>query len=166
MRTEDETWALASLVRDGVLQSLARRFAWAGLEPDDLAQDMAEKLLRHPMPADARERAWLARAMRNLAIDRLRHRRSRREEPDAEPRAAVEPEPAWWEHLSEDDVRAQLASLPLEQRAVFELFALQGCSYNEIAARLGIAKATVGTRILRARQKLRQLLTTARGDTE
>jgi RNA polymerase sigma-70 factor (ECF subfamily) len=46
----------------------------------------------------------------------------------------------------------------------FELFAFEGRSYDDIAAALGIAKATVGTRILRARQKLRELLTMERGD--
>ncbi len=160
----EERGAVTRLVRDGVLGAIARRFARAGLDPEDLVQDMAEKLLRRPMPADARERPWLARTMRNLAIDRIRRRRSRREELTDEELAIGAQEAAWWELLTEDDVRAQAASLPGEQRAVFELFAFEGCSYTEIAARLGIPKATVGTRILRARQKLRQLLAEARGE--
>lgn len=164
MMTGTETWAVARLVREGVLASLARRFAWTGLDADDLAQEVAEKLLRRPMPEAVRIQPWLARVMRNLAIDQLRRRRLRREERGAEPYAHDEPEAAWWEVLSDEDVRAQVARLPGEQRLVFELFAFEGRSYVEIAARLGIPKATVGTRILRARQRLRQLLTEAHGD--
>ena len=163
MMTGEETWAVARLVREGVIASLARRFARAGLDADDLAQEVAEKLLRRPIPEAVRVQPWLARVMRNLAIDHLRQRRVRREERGAEPHAHGEPEAPWWEALSDEDVRAQVARLPGEQRLVFELFAFEGRSYVEIAARLGIPKATVGTRILRARQKLRQLLTEAHG---
>jgi RNA polymerase sigma-70 factor (ECF subfamily) len=38
------------------------------------------------------------------------------------------------------------------------MHALENRSYQEIAATLGIPKATVGTRLIRARRKLRELL--------
>jgi RNA polymerase sigma-70 factor (ECF subfamily) len=38
------------------------------------------------------------------------------------------------------------------------MFAFDGKSYLEIAESQGIQKATVGTRILRARQRIRELL--------
>ena len=41
---------------------------------------------------------------------------------------------------------------------MYQLHALEGRSYNEIADRLRIPKATVGTRLIRARRKLRDLL--------
>jgi RNA polymerase sigma-70 factor (ECF subfamily) len=142
----------------GFLRTLARRLCRSHLDPDDLIQDVLEKALRTTMPAGANERAWLSRVMHNLFIDQLRHRRSRREEPHADPIVPVDVEaPTWWEQLTETDVRAKVALLPDAQRATFELFAFDGKSYDAIAAQLGIAKATVGTRILRARQRLRQL---------
>ena len=57
-----------------------------------------------------------------------------------------------------------LRACPEEQRITFELFAFHGKSYDEIAAKLKIAKNTVGTRIMRARSKLRELFTAERGD--
>lgn len=159
--TDEAQHHVAHVVRchGALLRRLADRLCRSELDADDLVQDVFEKLLRTPIPAGTNQRAWLSRVMHNLFIDQLRHRRSRREELRAEPVAAIESdEPTWWEHLSEADLRAKVALLPDAQCATFELFAFEGKSYEQIAAQLGIAKATVGTRILRARQKLRQLL--------
>jgi RNA polymerase sigma-70 factor (ECF subfamily) len=147
------------------LQALARRLCRSQLDPDDLVQDVFEKTLRSPVPPGANARAWLSRVMHNLFIDKLRRKHARREELVGEvlesPRLD---ERAWWESLTADVVRAKLHTLSEEQRVTFELFAFEGKSYDEIAAQLRIAKATVGTRILRARQKLRDLLTEERGN--
>jgi RNA polymerase sigma-70 factor (ECF subfamily) len=90
---------------------------------------------------------------------------TRREQPmEAEPVAPPPEQEAWWQALTGDQVRAQLARLPADQRETFELFMFERLSYDEIAARLTIAKATVGTRILRARTKLREILTKEYGN--
>jgi RNA polymerase sigma-70 factor (ECF subfamily) len=151
------------------LRGLARKLCRSQLDPEDLVQDVFEKTLRSPIPSGANERAWLARVMHNLFIDRLRRREARREDPSATIEDLGAPGPGqgedrlWWETLTEDDVRAQVARLPEEQRTTFELFAFGGASYDDIAARLGIAKGTVGTRILRARQKIREQLAKEHG---
>lgn len=132
-----------------------------------------------PIPDGVNERAWLSRVLHNQFIDKLRRRAARREEPLDSPvdgpgvppagsaaegqRGYVE-ERAWWQSLTLEEIRAKLVHLPEDQRVTFELFAFEGRSYDAIAVELGIAKATVGTRILRARQKLRDLLTLERGD--
>lgn len=159
---------LAELTRlhRSYLEALARRMCRNQLDPDDLVQDVFEKTMRsaRPIPDGANERAWLTRVLHNLFIDKLRRRNARREDPLDEPiELPVEPR-AWWHALTVDEIRATLARLPEDQRMTFELFAFEGRSYDDIAAALGIAKATVGTRILRARQKLRELLTVERGD--
>lgn len=149
------------------LRGLARRLCRSQFDPDDLVQDLLEKTVRSPeaIPPDANERAWLSRVMHNLFIDRVRRAHTRREEPmAAEPVATAPDDRPWWDSLTREHVTAQLARLPAEQRETFELFAFENLSYDEIAARLQIAKATVGTRILRARAKLRDLLTEAHRD--
>lgn len=147
------------------LRALARKLCRTQLDPDDLVQDVFERVLRSEMPAGANERAWMSRVMNNLFIDKLRRRAARPEEQVvAEPAAPPRDEQAWWEALTEAEVRAKLGLLPEDQRVTFELFAFQGKSYDEIAATLKIAKNTVGTRILRARMRLRELFTTERGD--
>jgi RNA polymerase sigma-70 factor (ECF subfamily) len=149
------------------LHGLARRLCRNHFDPDDLVQDVLEKTVRAPdaIPAGANERAWLSRVMHNLFIDRLRRKQARREDPiNVDVPAVPKDEHAWWESLTVGDIRAKLAQLSEEQRATFELFAFEGKSYDEIASQLGIAKATVGTRILRARTRLRELLTKERLD--
>jgi RNA polymerase sigma-70 factor (ECF subfamily) len=149
-------------IHGGYLRELARKLCRTQLDPDDLVQDVLERTLRSPMPAGANERAWLGRVMHNLFIDKLRRRQARREDLSPEmidtARDVVE-QRVWWDSLTEEQVRAAVARLPADQRTTFELFAFDHRSYDEIAAQLGIAKATVGTRILRARQKLRAILT-------
>jgi RNA polymerase sigma-70 factor (ECF subfamily) len=148
------------------LRGLAGRLCRHQLDPDDLVQDVLEKTMMNAIPEGANERAWLARVMHNLFVDRLRRVAARREqaiEHHVDPVAPVDSD-AWWSALTEDAVRAQVAKLPSEQRITFERFAFEGKTYDEIAEELQIAKATVGTRILRARLKIRELLIAEHGD--
>lgn len=98
--------------------------------------------------------------LKNLFVDRLRRRHTRGELstdcarlPDADREALP-----WWLELGVADVDRELAKLPSCQRATFRLFAFEGKSYDEIAHEQGISRSTVGTRILRARLRLKQLL--------
>ncbi len=122
-------------------------------------QDTLELALRSTLPAEVNERAWLSRVMRNLFIDRVRQQAARRDRLDRGVLPASDAEDgAWWERLSEADVRAEVARLPPQQRTTFELFTFAGKSYDVIAEQLGISKNTVGTRVLRARHALRTML--------
>jgi RNA polymerase sigma-70 factor (ECF subfamily) len=99
--------------------------------------------------------------MHHLFIDRCR-KLSRRPPHDAiegesVPEEVIEPEPPW-ASLSIEDVRAALAELDASFRRVYELHVFEKYSYDQIAADLGIQKATVGTRLNRARHKLREIL--------
>jgi RNA polymerase sigma-70 factor (ECF subfamily) len=154
---------LAALTRShgSFLRGLAQRLCRTQLDPDDLVQDVLERVLTHPAPAGVNERAWLARITRNLFIDKLRRIHTRREDLHDEIADVAPDEAAWWETLTEETVRRQLATLPEPLRITFERFVIHGQSYEQIARALGIAKATVGTRILRARTRLRELLTGA-----
>ncbi len=140
------------------LQALARKLCRGHFDADDLVQEVLVKTMQAGIPEGADDRAWLSRVMHNLFIDWVRRRSTRREDELVDAPAPVADEGAWWQALTAIEVRAELAQLPEDQRITFELFAFEGKSYDEIAAALGIAKATVGTRILRARVKIRDLL--------
>jgi len=73
--------------------------------------------------------------------------------PSPEPNTA----PAW-ATVSEEAVAAAVADLETPFREVYQLRLIDKCSYEEIAERLLIPRSTVGTRLMRARQKLRQTL--------
>jgi RNA polymerase sigma-70 factor (ECF subfamily) len=127
----------------------------------DLVQDVLLRTLSHHdrLPEGVNHRAWMAQVMKNLFIDQVRRRNPVRADvdPSAVP-ATIPDEPAWWQSLDAEHVRAALAELPDDQREVFDRFAFRGESYQQIADALGIPKATVGTRILRARRRLKELL--------
>ena len=60
--------------------------------------------------------------------------------------------------LSDDDVQAALRALPPEYRAAVVLCDIEGFSYEEIAATLGVKLGTVRSRIHRGRAQLRAAL--------
>ncbi|HUJ61837.1 MAG TPA: RNA polymerase sigma factor [Kofleriaceae bacterium] len=146
-----------------VLAALARRMCASPADARDLVQDTFERATRQGLPPDLRSaRAWLATIMHNLFIDRCRAAARR---PAVEPlregigdaAPAGDPEPAW-QKVTLDDLRAAAAQLEPPFREVYELHAFERRSYGDIAARLAIPAVTVGSRLSRARKKLRELL--------
>lgn len=144
------------------LRALARRLTRSQADAEDLLQDTLEKALRawDRFQPGTNLRAWLAAIMNNLFIDRCRAggRGAAVKLDDAGelPSPARDAEPAW-AHLVEADVRAALVHVLPEFRAVYELH-LEGLGYQAIADKLGVPRATVGTRLLRARRALREVL--------
>jgi RNA polymerase sigma-70 factor (ECF subfamily) len=110
---------------------------------------------------------WLHRITTNLFLDMVRRRGRVRMEalPDDYDRVpAEEPTP---EQIFEDtrlgpDVQAALDSLAPEFRAAVVLCDIEGLSYEEIGATLGVKLGTVRSRIHRGRQALRDYLTAER----
>jgi len=146
------------------LHRMATRLCRRNFDPDDLVQDVLERTMLSfdRLPPGVNHRAWMTRV--NLFIDHVRQRTSSPVAPlDTEPENPPVDARAWWEELDAEDIRARLAEVPEDLRRAFDLFTLQGCSYQTIAERLGVPRVTVGTRILRARRKLRQLFTRASG---
>jgi RNA polymerase sigma-70 factor (ECF subfamily) len=110
---------------------------------------------------------WIITVARSRALDRLRVRQRRREDPlpppstpappdlvarDADPSAAADA--ADRRAL----VLAALTALPPEQRAAIELAYFSGLSQTEIAAHTGLPLGTVKTRMRLGMRKLRELL--------
>lgn len=149
------------------LVALARRSG--DVDAEDVAQDVFERWLRSRdrLAPSTNVRAWMAVVLRHLVIDRQRRRRispvrlaqgeQTVEAHGAEPAPHAEPD-RWWYALGRGDVEAALEGLSPPQRTAFELFELEGKSYDEVAAALQISRSTVGVRVLRARRRLRELL--------
>lgn len=146
-----------------VLLTVARGLCRDQTRVEDLVQDVFEKALRSIDTLDLEDnpRGWMVSILYNLHIDRCRElaRRQPHVPFDDIPLSSPEPVDApIWSALTVNDVRQAAAQLPDELRETYALFAFEGRTYTEIAAQLGIAKATVGTRILRARAHLKRLL--------
>jgi RNA polymerase sigma-70 factor (ECF subfamily) len=146
-----------------VLRAVARNLVRNTAEVEDLVQDVFERALRslHRIDLGANPRGWMVTILHNLHIDRCRQRARMQAHVPCDDVALSAPEAGEapiWSAITIDDVRRAAARLPDELREVYAMFALDGRSYIDIAAALGIPKATVGTRLSRARARLKQLL--------
>lgn len=156
---------LDALAREhtGALTAFAVKLCGDPSDARDLVQDTFERALRAGASLQPRtnERAWLFTILHHLFIDRYRRiaRGPRHTSIDDVDLAAVEPAPApSWASVSVDEVKAAMEELDPDFREVYQMHAIEGLGYAEIAQRLGTPVSTVGTRIMRARRKLRALL--------
>jgi RNA polymerase sigma-70 factor (ECF subfamily) len=113
-------------------------------------------------PAKGSFSAWALRITRNLSLNALRAGgRSPIRILTSVPEPACDADPSHQAVLREqfallDDA---LAKLPAEQRSAWSLSELEGLSQAEIAMIEGIPEGTVKSRVSRAKQSLRNLLT-------
>jgi RNA polymerase sigma-70 factor (ECF subfamily) len=107
----------------------------------------------------------MTQVMKNLFTDQLRRRKTRSALDPADLPGVVPDEPPWWHELDANAIRAAVAMLPEELRETFDRFVFRGESYQAIAEALAIPKTTVGTRILRARRRIKTLLVEKRGSS-
>jgi RNA polymerase sigma-70 factor (ECF subfamily) len=130
---------------------------------DDLVQDTLERAWTRIALWQRRGdvRAWMFSILHNLFVDRLRaERRSPIEGSDEPPGVPVRATQG--DMLEVRDLDRALAALPVEQREVLLLVAVEQMSYEQVAATLRIPAGTVMSRLSRGRQRLRALLETGR----
>ncbi len=156
--------AIADAVRahEPLLRATARKLCRNAADADDLVHDTYERALRawDRYTERGNVKSWLMAIMNNLFIDRCRKARRDPKSEDVGEMEVPAPEPAAppaWAEVSVEQITRALGGIGPEFREVYELH-VAGRSYDEIAAKLGIAKNTVGTRLVRARKKLKDAL--------
>ena len=162
----DEGSLQATLVdAEPTLTRLAERLCASQADMLDLIQDTFERAVRQGLPHGVRSpRAWLATIMHNLFIDRCRAAARRpscevlaEDHGDILPLEAHPPEPPW-SQITVEDIRDALDELDPTFRDVYVSYTFDHRSYEQIAEQLSIQRVTVGTRLTRARKKLRDIL--------
>ncbi len=106
---------------------------------------------------------WLHRITTNLFLDMVRRRNRIRMEAlpddyDRVPSEGPDPEQVYHDANLDPDLQSALDSLAPEFRAAVVLCDIEGLSYEEIGATLGVKLGTVRSRIHRGRQALREHL--------
>jgi len=164
-RTLDGRGAFDALVREHqpALEAFAVRLCGSSADARDLVQDTHERAFRHfdTFSAGSNARAWLFTILHRAFIDRCRRRTAEGHFECIDDVQVPAPEPAdtpRWASVSREQLESAIAELDEEFRAVYRLHAVESLSYQEISQRLGIPQNTVGTRLSRARQKLRAIL--------
>lgn len=131
-------------------------------DADDLTQNVFDRVLRNLASYKAGNfDGWMYRITVNLFRDQVRRNRGLRLEPlredtiDLHAARQLSPEQAVSEPVFDDDVRDALAALHPGVRVTVLLRDVDGLTYDEIAAALGVARGTVGSRVHRGRAQLR-----------
>jgi len=169
---QDLTWQAIVEQHAGRVYRLAYHLTGNQHDAEDLTQDVFVRVfnsLSQYKPGTFE--GWLHRITTNLFLDRMRRKARIRFDFMADDDASVatadsfdrdersgQPEDAFdMAHLGADIIEA-LADLPPEYRAAVVLSDIEGLSYEEIAATLGIKLGTVRSRLSRARARLRESL--------
>jgi RNA polymerase sigma-70 factor (ECF subfamily) len=170
---EGEPWVPPSwddVVRthSGRVYRLAYRLTGNKHDAEDLTQEVFVRVFRSLSSyTPGTFEGWLHRITTNLFLDLVRRRARIRFDalPDdaeripAPDRAGLQtPAQAYDDTHFDADVQAALDALPPDFRAAVVLCDLEGLSYEEIAATLGIKIGTVRSRIHRGRSQLRAAL--------
>jgi RNA polymerase sigma factor (sigma-70 family) len=144
---------------------LAYRLTGNSYDAEDLTQEVFVRVFRSLSSyTPGTFEGWLHRITTNLFLDSARRRQRIRFEGLPEeveqklPGNEQTPAQAFDDRHFEGDVQAALMSLPPDYRAAVALCDIEGFSYEEIAATLGVKLGTVRSRIHRGRAQLRESL--------
>jgi RNA polymerase sigma-70 factor (ECF subfamily) len=159
------SWEEVVREHSGRVYRLAYRLTGNRHDAEDLTQEVFVRVFRSLSAyTPGTFEGWLHRITTNLFLDQVR--RKQRIRFDALPDDAADrlpghdhgPERAWEHNNLDRDVQDALADLPPDFRAAVVLCDIEGLSYEEIAATLGIKLGTVRSRIHRGRAQLRDSL--------
>ena len=140
------------------LRRYARALAGDRAAADDLVQDTLERALAklHLYRRGTDLRAWLFTVMHNVYVNQLRAARPGVQLDEEMPEHSQPARES--EGLELRDLDRAIRRLPPEQREVLLLVVLEDMSYEQTAGSLGIPIGTVMSRLARAREKLRAML--------
>jgi RNA polymerase sigma-70 factor, ECF subfamily len=159
------SWEEIVRVHSARVYRLAYRLTGNLQDAEDLTQEVFVRVFRSlPQYTPGTFEGWLHRITTNLFLDMARRRQRIRFEGLADDAAqrlhgpGPTPAQAFEDRYLDQDVYAALAALPPEFRAAVVLCDIEGMSYEEIAAALGVKLGTVRSRIHRGRAQLRAAL--------
>jgi len=154
---------LAELHREH-LRRVAVRLSGNAEIAKDLVQETLLRALRRfdRFQPGTHVRTWLVTILTNLFLDQMKHENVKRKaEPELVALEPIEDEPAL-SVVADAELYAAIQALEPELRDVVELCYLKQMRYREVAVKLNLPTGTIGTRLMRARARLRELLTASR----
>ena len=159
------SWDEIVRAHSGRVYRLAYRLTGNQHDAEDLTQEVFVRVFRSLATyTPGTFEGWLHRITTNLFLDGARRRQRIRFEglgDDVEHRlagSAASPAQAWDDTHLDGDIQAALQALPPDYRAAVVLCDIEGFSYEEIAATMGVKLGTVRSRIHRGRAQLRAAL--------
>lgn len=142
-----------------LLYQTAYRYCFNRQQTEDILQIAFSKAFAAIAQFDSGKaslKAWLRRICINTTMDVLK--REARWEPGLEDIAGLEAPTLPLAQLEVQDIMWLIESLPQEQRAIFNLYEVEGYTHEEIAAMLGINVNSCRVYLSRAKKALRQAI--------
>ncbi len=167
----DSTFSDEALAHIDALFGYAMTLTRDKTEAEDLVQETYVRGVRSAsrLSHDSNVKSWLFTLMRNAWLNQVRHQNSGPrfvgfddESPAASSWVAEEstnPQVVYFRKLERNQVRLAIEGLPNAYREVIVLRDFEGFTYQEIAAILDCPAGTVMSRLSRARERLRAILT-------
>jgi RNA polymerase sigma-70 factor (ECF subfamily) len=173
----DSVFAASTLEHLDALYGYAMTLTRDRTEAEDLVQETYLRAVRAAnQPAgDGNLKAWLFVIMRNAWLNAMRHKHNgrrifefEREEPPVGIASDVTSNPhvVYLRKLEREQVREAIEKLPDAYREIVVLRDIEGFSYQEIATVLNCPAGTVMSRLGRAREKLREVLSRRKGSAK
>lgn len=162
-----ERWAQKKLYEDHytLLLGVCQRYASNQDDAMDILHEGFIKILNHIhkyQPGTSLV-AWMRRIIVNTAIDYYRMQSRRRTE-DLESAFDIQThDPDALSRLTVQEIITCIQQLSPAYRSVFNLYVVEGFSHKEIADILDITESTSRSNLVKARSKLKELLTVTMG---
>jgi RNA polymerase sigma-70 factor (ECF subfamily) len=139
--------------------ALCLRYARCNADAEDMLQEGFLKVFRdlHQYKPEAPLGAWIRKVMINTALEHIRSNKKPHENDHDNIRLLqLESQEGVHDALNTKELRRRIAELPDDFRTVFNLYAIEGYSHQEISEMLHISVANSKVRLNRARRILKR----------
>ena len=146
--------------------AICRRYSLNDYDAADVLNDGFMKVFTHIEKYDPSKpfKSWLARIITNTAIDYYRMNLKFSGHDDVSEYENIGNSAKVYDELAYKDLLTLVQGLSPAYRTVFNLFAIDGYSHDEIADMLKISVGTSKSNLFKARQKLQEKLLTLGGN--
>ncbi|MBK8393570.1 MAG: RNA polymerase sigma factor [Saprospiraceae bacterium] len=158
-----ETWALKKLYEDhySMMYPMCMRYANNNDDALDILHDGFIKVFNNleKYQVGTSLIAWIKRIMVNTAIDYYRKETRRRTTDLDHVLDITNDEPDVISAMTAEELLEALQKLSPAYRSVFNMYVIEGYSHRELAEQLGITESTSRSNLVKARHKLKEIIT-------
>ena len=158
-----ERWAQRALYEThyGRLMGVCLRYAREESEAMDILHEGFIKIFKHIRKYEMGTSlgAWMRRIMVNTAIDFYRRNVRRRTDDLDDAYSVSSDDPDAISRMTTQEILAAVQQLTPAYRTVFNLYVVEGYSHKEIGMLMGITESTSRSNLVKARNRLKELLT-------
>ena len=159
----EERWAQKQLYESyyGKLLGVCLRYSNNSEDARDILNEGYVKVFRYleRYKVGTSLECWMRRIMINTSIDYYRKEMRHRSDDIEAAQYKIAEDNDVVSNYSAQEILKVIQVLPPAYRAVFNLYAIEGYSHKEVAESLGITESTSRSNLVKARVKLKELLT-------